>query len=856
MKTLISSIDVKHLQEWIDSGVNQKIIELNCRTLTDSYEVDKILNRNTKRTWKRTDELVPCWQVSGVDPLTGERSLLGVQIKPDTAPINRNGKPQKYIGATGFGASPLFLDTGIEGYWKSTIDDVSIPIFLTEGAKKAGAGLSIGKATISIPGVSTCRKNGRLHHLLVPFTGFGRVFYLCFDNDILQKKPVQDALLAMARELSAKGSKVMIIQLPPGDCKGMDDFIANNGENAFNDLISQALTIEEWKQQLELQWAQDEWELEDERKSKIARYFQIVKNGWGDGLRMNKLKTQIELNGEALDLNHIRQRIAMEFDTDVPIGDSQAIVEMIAGDNAYNPVVDYLDTVRLSHPNVDTSILDDLATRYFGTTDPLHNTYMKKCLIASVARARHPGCKHDTATILVGNQGAFKSTFWKVLYSEDWFTDELGDANEKDELMKLHRFWCLEWSEFETVYRKKDVSALKKFMSSTTDAFRTPYSRTVKEYPRTSVLVGTTNEKEILADPTGSRRFWVIPVANDTIPTDQLTIERDKIWAAADALYHAGHPWWLAPEEQQAQQEANREFEVIDPWTEDIKSYLVGKDCVTTTQILNKCLGLEVAKQDIPSAKRVNNILRKLKWEIGTERVNGYPVKVWRSQLEKNKNVENQLGSPPQTRITQTNELEPTENPPLNFDHPAQNQSYEHPTNSDHLLDTTQQGLQTTKNENFQGDPSCDPTFFTNSKLCAGVSNPSPVHENHQSHERAQRVGIKFASPIGEVFGEAISKDGENWEVSLDLETGDRVISTGSGEDGEKVLRSHFKKWLASLRFRITELAGVGIERVVENCQCTKVKPHPNVERTGFTFKTPDKRNIFRIGLDGVEVMA
>jgi predicted P-loop ATPase len=858
MKTLTPSINEKHLQEWLDSGVDEKIIDRNVRTLTDSYEVDKILNRNTKRTWKRTDELVPCWQVSGIDPLTEERSILGVQIKPDTAPINKNGKPQKYIGATGFGASPLFLDTGIEGYWKSIMDDISIPLFITEGAKKAGAGLSIGKATVSIPGVSTCRKNGRLHHLLIPFTGFGRLFYLCFDNDVLQKKPVQDALLAMGRELAAKGSKVMIVLLPPGDHKGMDDFIANNGENAFNELVFQALTIEEWKQQLELQWAQQEWELEDERKSKIARYFQIVKNGWGDGLRLNKLKTQIELNGEPLDLNHIRQRIAMEFDTDVPIGDAQAIVEMISGESAYNPVVDYLDTLQLSHPNIDTSILDDLATRYFGTTDPLHNTYLKKCLIASVARARHSGCKHDTATILVGNQGAFKSTFWKVLYSEDWFTDELGDANEKDELMKLHRFWCLEWSEFESVYRRKDVSSLKKFMSSTTDAFRTPYSRTVREYPRASVLVGTTNEREILADPTGSRRFWVIPVIADYIPVDRLVTERDKIWAAADALYRSGHHWWLTHDEQKAQSEANQEFEVKDPWLDKVKTYIEDREYVTISPLL-EYLGVEIARQDIAAARRLGAVLRRLKWDVGTQRINGHPVKVWRSQVEKNKNVGLLEVTNGSSRITQTDELLLD---PISFDIPEivpENLSVTELctlTKTDHHLAHAQQGIPATKNE---GDPlvtSGEPTFLKNTELCAQGSDPSHVHENHESCEHLKSICIKFVSPIGEVKGKSIAIDPQNWQLTLSFPDETTQTTTKQIADGEqeKELRSHFTKWLKSLRFTLKIRTGFEEWKDIPGCKCIKIHPHFKPQNTRLEFKTPDGSKITKWGFDEFEL--
>ncbi len=206
-----SHIDNHHWKEWVNSGVRYSIISRNVQSIRDALEVDKLLNRNNKSRWKHSDNLVPCWAVSGIDPLTDEPTLLGVQLKPDTPPLNKEGKPQKYLGASKYTPTPLFLDTGIKNFWKSILDDKAEPVILTEGAKKAGAGLSIGHTTISIPGVSTCRKKGRLHSSLELFTGFGRVFYFAFDNDVMSKKQVQTALLAMARELSATGSKVMII---------------------------------------------------------------------------------------------------------------------------------------------------------------------------------------------------------------------------------------------------------------------------------------------------------------------------------------------------------------------------------------------------------------------------------------------------------------------------------------------------------------------------------------------------------------------------------------------------------------------------------------------------------------------
>ncbi|YAF95167.1 MAG: VapE domain-containing protein [Nodularia sp. CChRGM 3473] len=735
-------IDKKHWDEWTDSGVNYAIISRNVRSLHDPLAVDKLLNRNNKSRWKHSSNLIPCWSVSGVDPETGEPTLLGIQVKPDTPILNKQGKLQKYLGASEYQSAPLFLDTGINDFWQEIINTKVEPIIITEGAKKAGAGLSIGYTTISIPGVSTCRKNGRLHDSLQLFTGFGRTFYLCFDNDIIVKKPVQNAMLAMAKELSATGSKVMVIELPPGELKGMDDFIANYGKDAFHRLVENAKTIEEWRKHLEEEWVKQQLEDGQETKCKLKRQFEIIRDGWGEGLRLNQMKNQIELAGQPLDLDQIRLHMVLEFEEAVPIGDAQAIVQMLANQNAYHPVADYLEHVTHLHPDVDTSILNNLATRYFGSDNELHNIYMKKVLISAVARVMQPGCRVESVPILVNpRQGIGKSTFWRNLFGEDWFSDDMGEANEKDERMKLHNFWCLEWSEFENVYKKKDVSALKKFITTKTDSYRTPYSRTIKEYPRRSILVGTTNEKEILADPTGSRRFWVIPVKN-IIPVEQLVRERDLLWAAAYALYQAGEDWKLTSEQEELREELNKQFQVIDPWTEQIQEYIQGRDVVTLTEIF-RLLAVETARQDVGTSRRISAIFSRLGWETERKREGGCWVRRWVKKDEKLQNLSGSSGS--SGSMGTDKQVQKDTDSGLNLQHNNQSEK-----NTQSYLDqsaTTQQGLQ----ELIQIDPDRFCNFSENSDhLDTDVKSDSQVLEHadpDRFSEKSEHLNSPTSSP-------------------------------------------------------------------------------------------------------------
>jgi predicted P-loop ATPase len=616
-----------HWDEWKESAVSDDIIRLNVKSIYDAREIDKILGRNTTRKWKHSNDLIPAWYASGIDPLTDEATLQGVQVKPDNTPINKDGKPQKYIGASGMETAPLFLRTTIEAYWKSIIDDILQFVIITEGAKKAAAGLSAGYPTISIPGVSTCRKKGRLHPLLELFAVLGRTFYLCFDNDILYKKTVQDGLMGLAKELAARGSKVMIIKLPPGDAKGMDDYLSLHGKEAFDKLIASASTFEEYKEELaELQLEPDE----DEPKSKIAMNFQIINEAWGDSLRYNILKKEIEFNGFPIDVEHLKLLIGLQFPINIAKDDAFMIVEYIAKQNAYSPVIDYLDEVEAKFPDIDTSFLDGLAKLFFGTSDPLHAKYLKNFLVASVARARNPGCWMDCALLLFGKQGIRKSTFWRTLYGDDFFSDDLGNSSDKDERMKMHRFWCLEWSEFETVYKHKDVETLKAFLARKHETFRTPYDRLPKDYKRSCLFVGTTNKEEILHDPTGSRRFWIIPVSR-VIPTEEALKLRDRIWAAANALYKAGYSYRLTDEEDAMREIQNEQYEAVDPWEEIIAPLIENRHYVTLNDVYD-LLAIEISQRDIRNKNRITSVLRRLNCEPDRIKVSGKWVRIWREK--------------------------------------------------------------------------------------------------------------------------------------------------------------------------------------------------------------------------------
>lgn len=246
-----------HFEEWSSgSGVSYDVITLNVRSLDDPQEIDELLNRNSNQRWKHWEH-GEGWCVVGIDPATDEPTYEGVQFKPDQPvqryengqpKFKRNGEPdlQKYFSASGSEAAPMFLDTGVAGYWQSVLRDSTRRLLVTEGAKKAGAALSIGEACISLPGVTTGQRKGRLKKMLEQFCRIGRTVILAFDSDLFHNVNVCKALDKLGKQIAAAGAVVKVLMLPV-DRKGIDDFIVKYGAEAFHSLVSEALTLEEWR---------------------------------------------------------------------------------------------------------------------------------------------------------------------------------------------------------------------------------------------------------------------------------------------------------------------------------------------------------------------------------------------------------------------------------------------------------------------------------------------------------------------------------------------------------------------------------------------------------------------------------
>lgn len=298
----------------------------------------------------------------------------------------------------------------------------------------------------------------------------------------------------------------------------------------------------------------------------------------------------------------------------------------VAMDNIYHPIIDYLESLEWDGiPRVGKWLID-----YAGAPD---NKFVRavgeKVLSAAVARIYQPGVKFDYVLVLEGPQGIGKSTIAHILGGK-WFGDIILDPHSRDTVDALRGKWIVELSEMECT--RREISALKRFISCTSDTVRLAYARTAKEFPRKSIFIGTINPevgRGYLKDSTGNRRFWPVPITR--VKFDELKRDVAQLWAETVHNYKKnGATLWLEDSEVEAmaRQEVSKRFEV-DPWEEIIQNYLElqEKKSVTIQQIMDECLMIPHSRVDKIHRNRVTVVLGRLGWKYGSRREKGSVIR-------------------------------------------------------------------------------------------------------------------------------------------------------------------------------------------------------------------------------------
>jgi hypothetical protein len=319
-------------------------------------------------------------------------------------------------------------------------------------------------------------------------------------------------------------------------------------------------------------------------------------------------------------------------------------VVTLCNERQFDPVVDMLAEAEANWDKVER--LDRMAVDHFNAADTLLNrACVRKTMIAAVARARQPGCKFDTITVLEAPEGWNKSSAWAVLAGEGNFSDEslLGKASREVQ-EALASTWIHENAELAGI-TKAEVETIKAFASRQTDRARPAYGRFLVAQPRHSIEVGTTNANYYLLSQTGNRRFWPIEVqraidlralraarlqlwgeaAHYQSQGEVLTLP-EALWAAAGAAQEARrviHPW----EAKLAEMVTVVKVEGQDYWGNGVVHLVDGQERVASSAIFEHVLKVPAGQMNNGHSKTVAAIMKMQGWSHGVFKLDGKAVK-------------------------------------------------------------------------------------------------------------------------------------------------------------------------------------------------------------------------------------
>lgn len=182
---------------------------------------------------------------------------------------------------------------------------------------------------------------------------------------------------------------------------------------------------------------------------------------------------------------------------------------------------------------------------------------------------------NESILILIGPQGIGKSTFCRSLMPpalSAYFTENFALTDRRKALLMLTRYGLINFDEINRITERQQPTLKNMLQLPTVDEFR-PYASTSRQERRYASFIGTSNNMDVIADLTGSRRYIC---ANITGKIDlRKPINHEQLYAEAVYEINKGHRYWLDEEEEQALIERNIQFVRLPPVAERLDALFV-----------------------------------------------------------------------------------------------------------------------------------------------------------------------------------------------------------------------------------------------------------------------------------------
>lgn len=168
---------------------------------------------------------------------------------------------------------------------------------------------------------------------------------------------------------------------------------------------------------------------------------------------------------------------------------------------------------------------------------------------------------NQAVPLLISIQGWNKTTFCESLLPPELsfgYTGNLQLDDKKQVLQQMAQMLLINLDEFNQISPRTQQGFLKNIITLSSVKIKRPYGRHVEDFPRRASFIAATNQTDVLADPTGSRRFLSVEL---TGPIDVSTSPNyEQLYAQAMRALHDHEPYYFGPAETQQIMEWNRNF--------------------------------------------------------------------------------------------------------------------------------------------------------------------------------------------------------------------------------------------------------------------------------------------------------
>lgn len=236
---------------------------------------------------------------------------------------------------------------------------------------------------------------------------------------------------------------------------------------------------------------------------------------------------------------------------------------------SYNPFLEFFEI------NKDTKRSEELITQ-LSTTIVTDTPNVDKFL-------RHWGCgiissiygQHSPLVLVMAGEliGTGKTEWFRRLLPnsiKSYYAESKLDGGKDDDILMCKKIIIMD-DEF-SGKSKFEAKKFKELTSKQTFCIRPPYGQVAKDFNRIAVLCATTNDLNILNDPTGNRRIIPINVL-DVNKEVYNSIDKTALLMAFYDLYHSGWEWQLSREDVRILNSTTDDFQATNYEAELIEAH-------------------------------------------------------------------------------------------------------------------------------------------------------------------------------------------------------------------------------------------------------------------------------------------